>query len=403
MNFEKNVDTVIIGGGNVGAAIAHHLADLGKTDVCVLERGTISNLQGSTGHAPGLVVRNNYSTVMSEWADYSTKLYTSLPDGGSHMELVGSIEASRHEKNTPVFEAKLAAAKSRGFKAKLLASNEVGEMLPYVDAGKLALSLLVEGDGVVDAKSTVQSLLKNAESKGIAVHENTEVLSITTHNSRVTAVETTGGRIACNTVVLAVGIWGAVFLEKMGVKLPLVPVQHPYLYTKAAPVLGEPTSAAVRPMFRDMDNLFYLREHGNQFGYGWYNHAPLGAEMQDNRAAELPYVEQVFDSKLPFDLLPVLRTLPVIDQLNGVFSMTPDGGPLLGEIDEVVGLFLAEAVWVTHAGGVGRSAAQMLTGNTLTQDVSKFDANRFSSYDAQRIYADALSLYNNIYHWPLTV
>ncbi len=83
--------------------------------------------------------------------------------------------------------------------------------------------------------------------------------------------------------------------------------------------------------------------------------------------------------------------------------MTPDGGPLLGEVDEIAGLFLAEAVWVTHAGGVGRSAAQMLTGNTLTQDVSKFDANRFSSYDAQRISADALSLYNNIYHWPLTV
>ena len=403
MNIEKNVDTVIIGAGIVGAAIAHHLAELGQTDVCVLERGTISNLQGSTGHAPGLVVRNNYSTVMSEWADYSSKLYTSLPDGSSHMELVGSIEASRHEKNAPIFEAKLAAAKSRGFKARLLASNEVGEKLPYVDAEKLAVSLLVEGDGVVDAKSTVQALLKNAVDKGITVHENTEVLSITTHNARVTAVETTRGRIECNTVVLAVGIWGAAFLKNMGINLPLVPVQHPYLYTESAPILGDPTSAAARPMFRDMDNLFYLREHGNQFGYGWYNHAPLGAEMQDNRAAELPYIERAFDSKLPYDILPVLKTSPIRDQLNGIFSMTPDGGPLLGEIDEVAGLFLAEAVWVTHAGGVGRSAAQMLTGNTLTQAVSKFDANRFSSYDIHQISEDALSLYNNIYHWPLAV
>ncbi len=214
MSTERIVDTVIIGGGIVGASIAHHLAELGQTDVCVIERGTISSLQGSTGHAPGLVVRNNYSTIMSEWADYSSKLYTSLPDGSSEMDLVGSIEASRHETNTPIFEAKLAAAKSRGFDAQILSANEVEELLPYVDADRLAVSLLVEGDGAVNAKNTVRKLFANATSKGIRVYEQTEAISISTHGGRVTAVETTQGRINCNTIVLAVGIWGAVFLQK---------------------------------------------------------------------------------------------------------------------------------------------------------------------------------------------
>jgi len=44
---------VIIGGGVIGASVAYHLAQLGWTDVLLLEQGQLSC--GTTWHAAGLV------------------------------------------------------------------------------------------------------------------------------------------------------------------------------------------------------------------------------------------------------------------------------------------------------------------------------------------------------------
>ena len=57
---------------------------------------------------------------------------------------------------------------------------------------------------------------------------------------------------------------------------------------------------------------------------------------------------------------PRLETAKIDHGFNGVFSFTPDGGPLLGESPDVKGFWVAEAVWVTHSAGVGRAIAELL-------------------------------------------
>ena len=57
MTAPERSEIVIIGGGVVGASIAYHLAQRGKTDVTLVERKSLTN--GSTWHAagPGLPAR----------------------------------------------------------------------------------------------------------------------------------------------------------------------------------------------------------------------------------------------------------------------------------------------------------------------------------------------------------
>ena len=45
---------------------------------------------------------------------------------------------------------------------------------------------------------------------------------------------------------------------------------------------------------------------------------------------------------------PLLGGAKVDSGFNGIFSFTPDGGPLIGESSDVAGFWIAEAVWVTH-------------------------------------------------------
>ena len=47
-----HAETVIVGAGIVGSALAFHLARMGHRDVLVLDRGRLDAPAGSTGHAP---------------------------------------------------------------------------------------------------------------------------------------------------------------------------------------------------------------------------------------------------------------------------------------------------------------------------------------------------------------
>jgi dimethylglycine oxidase len=63
--------------------------------------------------------------------------------------------------------------------------------------------------------------------------------------------------------------------------------------------------------------------------------------------------------------------------INGMFSFTPDMGSVVGESADVRGFWICEAVWVTHAGGMGRMAAEWITGGEPSMDMAEADANRF--------------------------
>src|SRR5262249_13722139 len=72
------------------------------------------------------------------------------------------------------------------------------------------------------------------------------------------------------------------------------------------------------------------------------------------------------------------RDTEIEEGMNGLFSFTPDGMPLLGESPEVRGFWVAEAVWVTHSAGVGRAMAEWLVdGHRSSVDLHECDVNPF--------------------------
>ncbi len=76
-------------------------------------------------------------------------------------------------------------------------------------------------------------------------------------------------------------------------------------------------------------------------------------------------------------LLPCLETATIDAGFNGIFSFTPDGGPLVGESADVAGFWIAEAVWVTHSAGVARAVAQLLVDGRSEVELHGCDVHRF--------------------------
>ena len=63
--------------------------------------------------------------------------------------------------------------------------------------------------------------------------------------------------------------------------------------------------------------------------------------------------------------------------INGMFSFTPDAGSIVGESASVRGVWICEAVWVTHAGGFGKHVAEWIVSGEPSIDMAEADANRF--------------------------
>ena len=78
--------------------------------------------------------------------------------------------------------------------------------------------------------------------------------------------------------------------------------------------------------------------------------------------------------------MPALRDATIEEGINGVFSFTPDGIPLMGESPDVAGFWVAEAVWVTHSAGVGQAMAEWLVDGAPPTDLHECDVNRFEPH-----------------------
>ena len=66
---------VIIGAGIVGNSMAYHLARLGWRDIVLLEKGTLPNPGGSTGHASNFIFLTDHSKEMTAFTLDSARQY----------------------------------------------------------------------------------------------------------------------------------------------------------------------------------------------------------------------------------------------------------------------------------------------------------------------------------------
>ena len=88
-------------------------------------------------------------------------------------------------------------------------------------------------------------------------------------------------------------------------------------------------------------------------------------------------------------MLPALRDIELADRFNGHFSFTPDGYPMLGESSRVRGLWLAEGIWVTHAGGSAKAVVDLLTTGRSDIDLRLAHPDRFHRFATTDAYVNA--------------
>ncbi|MET7391929.1 FAD-dependent oxidoreductase [Dactylosporangium sp. NPDC005572] len=390
--------TVIIGAGVVGAALADELSARGWTDVTVVDQGDLPATGGSSSHAPGLVFQTNGSRTMTQMARYTVEKFVRLRhEGRSCFLQVGGLEVATTAERLAELHRRHGWVTAWGVDARLVDPDECVRLYPLLDRDRVLGGLFVPTDGLAKALWAVEAQIELAKARGVRFLARHEVLDIRAEAGRVAGVVTDRGELPADVVVCCAGIWGPKVAALAGMNLPLTPLAHQLAWTGPVPGLEGQAEEAVRPILRHQDADLYYRDRYDRLGIGYYGHRPLPLDARDL----LPVDEaEVMPSVLTFtpddfapaweetrSLLPATAEAKVEEGINGVFSFTPDGLPLLGESPGLSGFWVAEAVWVTHSAGVGRAMAEWLVdGYCSSFDLHECDVNRFEEFQRSPAY-----------------
>ena len=400
---------VIIGAGIVGTNLADELTARGWDQVTVVDQGPLPLTGGSTSHAPGLVFQTTPSKTMTALASYTVDKFKGLDvDGQWCFNQVGGLEVATTPQRLAELHRRQGWATSWGVDARVIEPEECAKLHPLLDPQRVLGGLYVESDGLAKASRAVVALSRRAHARGAVFRGSTKVVGVEHAGGRVTGVTTTTGVIPADVVVSCGGFWGPDLGALIGMDVPLLPLAHQYVTTHQLPELvGRNTEASEAgfPILRHQDQDLYFREHVDRLGIGSYAHRPMPVDLRDLPGGDI--TSAAMPSMLAFteadfapawekskELLPCLRDATIESGFNGIFSFTPDGGPLIGESPDVAGFWIAEAVWVTHSAGVARAVAQLLVDGRSDVELHGCDVHRFEDVQLDPEYVSETSQQN---------
>jgi len=408
-DLPNQANVVVIGAGIVGNSVVYHLARKGWRDIVLLDKGPLPNPGGSTGHASNFIFPIDHSKEMAHLTLDSMVQYKEM---GVFTES-GGVELARTEKRMEELRRRMASAKAWGIEAYLISTDQVKEMLPFVDAEIILGGFYTPSVGVVDSLRAGTIMRERAqELSALAVFPNTEVLDVEVKNRRVRSIKTSRGNIQTEYIVIACGIWSPRIAQMAGATIPLTPAVHQMISVGPISLFEQTSSEIEYPIVRDMDTFMYERQNGNDMEVGSYAHRPILMapddipSIKESRLSptELPFTQDDFEPQLEqaLELMPELlgdERAGMRYAINGLLSLTSDGMPVIGETVEVKNLWSASAIWIKEGPGFGRAIAEWMTDGASEIDVHASDVARFYEYGRTKkhIVARTSEGYNKTY------
>ncbi len=375
---------VVIGGGIVGCSTAYHLAELGWTDVVLLERQKLTG--GSTWHAAGLVGQLRSSANITQLLKYSVELYGRLEvetGQATGWKMNGGLRLACNPERMTEIKRQATTAHSFGLEMHLLTPSEARDLWPLMDVSDLVGAAFLSTDGQANPSDIAQALAKGARARGVQIFEDCAVAAIRSKDGRVTGVAHAGGEIACEVVVNCCGQWAKEVGRLAGVSVPLQSVQHQYMVT-------EPIEGVARdlPTLRDPDRLIYFKEEVGGLVMGGYEPNPIPWALDGiPEGFHFALLESDWDHFEPLMAqalarVPALETAGIKQLVNGPESFTPDGNFILGEAPELAGFYVGagfNAFGIASGGGAGKALAEWIAGGEPPMDLWPVDIRRFAA------------------------
>ncbi len=384
---------VVIGGGVVGTSVLYHLAKMGWKDVCLLERSVLT--AGSSWHAAGGIHALNADPNMAALQAYTIDLLSEIEEESGQnigLHMTGGLTMAGTPERWEWLQSAYRIFQSIGIEdCELVTPEEAQKRCPIMSTEGLLGGMWADREGYIDTTGTVHAYAKAAKLRGASYFEHTKVEALEqTRDGWI--VKTDKGNITCEHVVNAAGLWAKQVGRMAGVELPVSPLKHHYLITDSIPEV-EALDFEV-PMTVDLEGFTYMRqdqkgvlvgiyeiehEHWAMDGAPWDYGMELFQEQLDRIENELT---------LGFARYPAIENVGIKTWVNGAFTFSPDGNPLVGPVPGKRGYWSACAVMAgfLQGGGVGKCLAEWMIEGEAEADTWSMDVARYGDYAQNKRY-----------------
>jgi glycine/D-amino acid oxidase-like deaminating enzyme len=333
---------VVAGAGATGASVAYHLASLGARDVVLADRGRVAG--GATAKAMG-GVRQQFSTAAEvRLAQASIRFFEELEP--PLFDQVGYLFVATTEEGLAALDERRAIQEELGVPVETVDPSYV-EGLRTDD---LVGAVVCRTDGTADPPAVTRELVRRATKLGVQIREGVDATTL-----------------EADTVVIACGPWSAQVGERLGVELPVRPLVRQLLAT------GELVLPERLPMVLEAETGFHFRRRGRRLVLAMVDPEPRWG------------FEEVVDESLFGDRLarlhhryPGAASTAIEDAWAGLYDMTPDAHPILGEVAD--GVFAAcgfSGHGFMQSPAVGKALAEEILGETPSLDLGPYRLSRF--------------------------
>jgi sarcosine oxidase subunit beta len=336
---------VVAGAGAIGASVAYHLVSLGARNVVLADRGRVAS--GATAKAMG-GVRQQFSTAAEvRLAQASIRFFEEL--GAPLFDQVGYLFLATTEEGLAELEERRELQAELGVPVERVQAAFVEGLRTDDIFG----AVFCKADGVADPPGVTRELVGRARKLGVEVREGT-------------AAETIEGDV----LVIACGPHSAELAGSRGVELPIRPLCRQLLETSELPELPEGL-----PMVLEAENTFHFRRRGDRLVLAMVDPEPRWG------------FDEVVDESLFGDRLgrlahrfPPAAEATIERSWAGLYDMTPDAHPILGEVAD--GVYAAcgfSGHGFMQSPAVGRAVAEELLGLSPSLDLSPYRLDRFEA------------------------
>jgi sarcosine oxidase subunit beta len=373
----KTANIVVIGGGVNGTSTAFHLAKMGVKGVTLLERSTLA--AGATGKS-GALVRMHYTNPHD-----GALAAQSLPYFLGWDDLVGAgnpryVECGVVRLAPPRFDDRLkwnvAMLQGVGANTCVITASELKALDPNVYVDDITCAAWEPRSGYADPAATAFGFAQAARDHGAEVRVGVEATAIETDGDRVTGVQTTEGRIATDTVVLAGGAWSHRLLEPLGLDYGLQSNRVQIVIVRRPP--GE---EATHPVYIDGFHNTWMRTEGEVGTLCGVGRDQFGVDPDFyDEGVDFDYIAET--KRRLVARRPGLANAVMRGGWSGVITMSPDGHAIIDELAPYRGLYgiLGESGTNFKTGpAIGKCVAEwVVDGAPQTVDLRAFRATRFA-------------------------
>ncbi|HWZ84039.1 MAG TPA: FAD-binding oxidoreductase [Terriglobales bacterium] len=369
-------DYIVVGAGVMGASIAFHLARRKAGRIVVVDKDHVA--AGGSSRSSALV-RMHYSFAPEvRLALLSLKMFEHW------REIVGEPGEFRktgfvrivHPGESERLKQNVAMQRGLGANVELIDGQQLRSLEPDWMVDEVELAAYEPDSGYGDGNVVANDFLNTARDQGAAYLPKTRVTSLLVTGDRVRGVTTDTGEIHAPVVIVAAGPWTRPLLQPIGVDPPIEPEYHQVAILKNAHDMRAGGCACI-----DSVTATYFRSDGSdKFLVGdFYGKRPVDPDNFSQRASETDLEEMIERASRR---MPKLEKAEVMRGVTGVYDMTPDSRPLLGEVPGVEGLHICagfSGMGFKISPAIGLVMSELIVdGAATTVDISAFRSTRFT-------------------------